>query len=214
MLEDFLNLEGFSVSVYRDGQSALKFLLHSNTDLVILDVILPKKDGLQVLQEFRLHSDIPVLMLTARGETQNRISGLESGADDYLAKPFDPRELLLRIDAILRRRGTTAPGSKPLVVGSLRMESSQRQAYSGDRDLLLTEAEFRILEMLMNSPGKAVSRESLNEYALGRPLSPYDRALDTHVSNLRAKIGRDDRGRTPIRGVRGAGYLLTPEYTR
>jgi two-component system response regulator CpxR len=209
MLNEYLTPEGFAVRAAHDGEAAIEALRNSPADLVILDVMLPGLSGLDVLREFRASSQTPVLMLTARGDEVDRIVGLELGADDYLAKPFNPRELVARIRAILRRAGPAVrePGSRLEVADFVLDPATYRAAYRG-QNLTLTGAEFRVLQLLLTNAGTVVTREALTEQALGRALTPYDRAIDTHVSNLRRKIGRDDGGDTPIRNVRGAGYLL------
>lgn len=182
-------------------------------DIVILDVMLPGIDGFNVLRSIRAKSDVPVVMLTAKGEDSDRIAGFEGGADDYLAKPFNPRELLLRVQAIMRRAASPEMASgDTLSVGPLQLHVNRLEASVGGKVISLTGAEERVLEELMRSPGKVQTREALTEKALGRPRVAYDRAVDTHISHLRKKIGRDELNRHVIRCIRGTGYLLIPDW--
>lgn len=209
MLEELLAGEGFAVTSVHTGPAALALLEREPVDLAILDVMLPGMSGFEVLRTLRRRSAVPVLMLTARGEAVDRIVGLEVGADDYLAKPFHPRELIARIRAILRRPATSGmgPAERLLRAGALVLDLGRGRATVGERAVTLTGAEVRVLEELMRSAGQIVSRRQLCERALGRPLEAFDRSIDTHVANLRRKLGEDAPG---IRGVRGAGYALDP----
>ena len=213
MLSELLQTEGFACSVAGDGREALGLARALDPDLVILDVMMPGEDGITTLRSLRQDSDVPVLMLTAMGEDDDRILGLEAGADDYLAKPFVARELVLRIHAILKRTARVHPGSstdtRPLIAGPLTVEPAKDRARLGDTMLELTGAELRILEALVAQPGAVATREELTQFALGRKLTPYDRALDTHVSHLRRKLRAGATGqRCEIRSVRGTGYKL------
>lgn len=213
LLEELFSSKGFRVDLAYDGEEGAAKAGQGAYDLIILDVMLPKKDGLDVLREIRRGSDIPVLMLTAKGDDTDRIKGLEHGADDYLAKPFNPRELLLRVGAILRRgSGSESTASDTLAVGPLELRIKRLEVKVGSRLITLTGTEERVLEELMRNPGKVQSRESLTERALGRPRVAYDRAIDTHISHLRKKLGRDHLERPVIRCVRGMGYLLVPDW--
>ena len=206
MLREYLEPEGFGAESAENGQSALERLARGGIDLVVLDVMLPGLSGFEVLRRLRATSRVPVLMLTARGEEIDRVVGLEMGADDYLAKPFSPRELVARIRAVLRRMAD-APAGGLLAFGTLTLDVRAHRAQVEGEDLELTSAELRILEMLMQADTRTVGREELMQQALGRRLLPTDRSLDTHVSNLRRKLARfTDRIR--IQGVRGAGYAL------
>ena len=199
-------------SAFSGNEGAAK-AINGTYDLIILDVMLPDKDGFEVLREIRKTSEVPVVMLTARGKDSDRIAGFEGGADDYLAKPFNPRELLLRIRAILRRGAKVElMDADTLNVGPLQLKIKQLEARIGDRLITLTGTEERVLEELMRKPGKVQTRESLTQRALGRPRVAYDRAVDTHVSHLRKKIGRDQLKRPVIRCIRGTGYLLVPDW--
>lgn len=209
MLEELLAGEGFAVTSVHAGPAALALLEREPVDLAILDVMLPGMSGFDVLRTLRRRSAVPVLMLTARGEAVDRIVGLEVGADDYLAKPFHPRELIARIRAILRRPAASAggPAERLLTVGALVLDLARGRATVGERPVVLTGAEARVLEELMRSAGMVVSRQQLCERALGRPLEAFDRSVDTHVANLRRKLGE---GAPEVRGVRGAGYAMDP----
>lgn len=207
MLAELLQLDGFSVGQCHSGEAGLRYLAEHDVDMVILDVMMPGIDGFETLARIRRSSQVPVLMLTARGEESDRIAGLEQGADDYLAKPFNPRELLLRIRAILKRGQATTDATAELELGALTLDPQSLRAKLDGQPLALTGAEVRILEGLLRNHGQVASRASLTRFALGRKLSPYDRALDTHISNLRQKLGGDSSSLV-IRNVRGSGYLL------
>jgi DNA-binding response OmpR family regulator len=209
MLVEYLGPEGFVTSTAATGPAGLEELARSPVDLVILDVMLPQLSGFEVLRRIRAVSRVPVIMLTARGEEVDRVVGLELGADDYLPKPFSPRELVARIRAVLRRvPGEGAAAGSLIVWGPLRLDLRAHRAQAGERDLELTSAELRILELLVRADTRTVTRDELMEQALGRRLLPTDRSLDTHVSNLRRKIARCT-DRVNVQSVRGAGYALT-----
>lgn len=210
MLAELLQTEGYECAVASNGSDALVKVREEKPDLVILDVMMPGDDGITTLRKLRETSDVAVLMLTAMGEDDDRVLGLEAGADDYLAKPFVARELVLRIQAILRRLTQTKPigAGSTIQAGPLTIEPSKERAQLNGANLPLTGAELRILESLALTPGEIVSREDLTQIALGRELSPYDRALDTHVSHLRNKLGKAGSPPIAIRSVRGAGYRL------
>jgi len=210
MLSEYLGHEGFVVTVEHDGTEAVQKISAQSADLVILDVMLPGRSGLDVLRAVRARDERPpVLMLTARGDDVDRIVGLELGADDYLAKPFNPRELVARMRAVLRRGAERSGAGEPLALGPLRLDSGRHRVTVNGNQVPLTGAEFRVLECLMRSAGRVLSREQLTEQALGRKLELYDRSVDTHVSNLRRKLGLSPPIDPEIRGIRGAGYLLT-----
>ena len=208
MLCEYLGPEGFEPESVGTGTAALERLESASADLVVLDVMLPELSGFEVLRRLRARSRVPVLMLTARGEEVDRVIGLESGADDYLAKPFSPRELIARIRAILRRTGEGVGSGSALHLGPLRLDLRARRASALGQDLELTGAELRILELLVRADTRTVTREELMSLALGRRLLPTDRSLDTHVSNLRRKLARAT-DRASIRSERGSGYALT-----
>lgn len=215
MLAEFLRHEGFEVASAPDDAAGLQHLAHHPLDLVILDVMLPGRLGFDVLRDIRLAKPrLPVVMLTARGEAIDRILGLELGADDYLPKPFDPRELAARIRAVLRRAAIAAEAasetSTPVSIskGRLTLDVKRRRVSIGSETLELTAAEFRVLQLLAEADGEPVERRVLTERALGRPLTLYDRSIDTHVSNLRRKLERTGDCGIEIRSVRGTGYEL------
>jgi two-component system response regulator CpxR len=214
MLVEYLAPEGIELTGVASGIQGLRNAQRENYDLIILDVMLPGLSGFDLLKQLRESgSKTPVLMLTARGDDVDRIVGLDLGADDYLPKPFNPRELLARVKAILRR--TTEPDGEETVeitVGKLRVNLRRREAWLGEQSLKLTNAEFVILVTLMRAPGDVVSREALTRTALGRQLLPDDRSLDTHISNLRRKLGSDGDADSDvvIRSIRGSGYVLVP----
>ncbi|QAR33668.1 response regulator transcription factor [Geovibrio thiophilus] len=206
LLETYLGEEGFGVESVHEGKSGLAKAQDGGFSLIILDVMLPGMDGFAILRELRKTNDTPVFMLTARGEETDRISGIENGADDYLPKPFNPRELIVRIKAILRRTGRQTAGVT-IEAGTLRINTLRLSAYAGGQEITLTSAEFQILEMLMRSAGKTVSRDDISKCVFERELNSFDRSIDVHISNIRKKIGDPDI----IKSIRGAGYILTAE---
>jgi two-component system response regulator CpxR len=216
MLAEYLAPEGIELTTVASGIQGLRDAQRENYDLIVLDVMLPGLSGFDVLKQLRESgSRTPVLMLTARGDDVDRIVGLDLGADDYLPKPFNPRELLARIKAILRRTAETgAEEPVELAVGSLKVNLRRREAWLDEQPLKLTNAEFVILVTLMREPGQVVSREALTRTALGRQLLPDDRSLDTHISNLRRKLGSDNGSELLIRSIRGSGYVLVPPEDR
>jgi len=209
MLAEYLAPEGFTALTAGTGKEGLEQLARAAVDLVVLDVMLPELSGFEVLRRIRAGSRVPVIMLTARGEEVDRVVGLEMGADDYLAKPFSPRELVARIRAVLRRMPGEGQGVHgPILWGPLRLDLRARRAEIGESDLELTSAELRILELLVRADARTVSRDELMTQALGRRLLPTDRSLDTHVSNLRRKLQKHT-DRVTLQSVRGSGYALT-----
>ena len=212
MLSEYLSAEHFDVTSVHDGGDALAGLQKSAFEIVILDVMLPGISGFDVLRKLGASYATPVLMLTARGDDVDRIVGLELGADDYLSKPFNPRELVARIRAILRRasiRSARDTSPDELSVGPISLNPGTHQIRVAGATVALTGAEFRVLELLMRAAGQVISREAMTEQALGRRLVPYDRSIDTHISNLRRKLDLE-AGRNPeIKNVRGSGYTLT-----
>jgi DNA-binding response OmpR family regulator len=214
MQGEYLSNEGFAVQMYHDGESGLEEALSGDYDLILLDVMMPKLNGIEVLRRLRIHSNVPVLMLTAKGDDIDRIIGLELGADDYVSKPCTPRELVARVRAILRRADPDKQDSgqlQPLKVGSLAISAASRSATWHDELLDLTSTEFNLLEMLCRRAGRTISKEDLSLHTLGRPLARYDRSIDVHVSNLRQKLGTLKDGRSPIQTIRGIGYQLVVE---
>jgi DNA-binding response OmpR family regulator len=208
LLAERLSTEDFSIEAIHNGQHGLERALSHNYALVILDLMLPGMKGLDVLRHLRERSTVPVLILTARGEDVDRILGLEIGADDYLPKPFNPRELIARIHAILRRTTYTKNSSVPLVVDDIRLDSTAREAWINDAHLDLTGVEFSLLETLLHHAGHVVTREHLTETVLGRRLGPFDRVIDVHISNVRRKLTQAADAGERIKAVRGSGYLL------
>ena len=211
LLGEYLGGEGLSVTLAHDGRTGVDRALADAPDLVVLDVMMPGMDGVSVLRELRARSDVPVLMLTAKGDDVDRIVGLELGADDYVPKPCTPRELLARIRAILRRhrgRDTGRDRDEPISGGPFQLWPSQRRATVDGKALVLTGAEFGILERLLCSPGQVVGKAELSEKGLGRPLARYDRSVDVHISSIRQKIPSRADGSSWIQTVRGQGYLL------
>ena len=210
MLKEYLSKEQFDVDLAHDGDAALAAIASRKPDIMLLDVAMPSRGGFEVLRALRGESDLPVLMLTARDEYGDRVHGLELGADDYLTKPFNARELVARIHAILRRTqgGTQQETPEVLRVGLLTLETGLRRAKIGEELVALTDAEFRILELLVRNAGQVVTRNEITRRALGRKLVGLDRSVDTHVSNVRRKLGPRIEETTPILGVRGAGYML------
>jgi len=211
MLTEYLSAEHFDVKSVHDGGDALHELQANEFEILILDVMLPSVGGFDVLRKLGASYTTPILMLTARGDDVDRIVGLELGADDYLGKPFNPRELVARIRAILRRANNRSKGSVPdeLSVGPITLNTGTHRVHVGGNAVPLTGAEFRVLELLMRSAGQVISRDAMTEQALGRKLAPYDRSIDTHISNLRRKLDLP-AGKTPeIKNVRGSGYTLT-----
>jgi len=211
LVSEYLGPEGFQVEAVHDGRMGLDRALNGNYLLVVLDVMLPGMNGFDVLRNMRDKSRIPVLLLTARGEDVDRIVGLEIGADDYLPKPFNPRELVARIRAVLRR---TAPGSsgdgvpEAVKVGDVELDPATRTVRQNGKPLDLTSVEFNLLEVLLREAGRVVTRERLVDSVLSRKFSPFDRSIDMHVSKLRKKLGDGDAGDDHIKTVRGVGYIF------
>lgn len=199
--------EGFEIEAVYEGTRGLERALSREHSLVVLDLMLPGMGGLDVLRRVREQSPIPVLILTARGEDVDRILGLEIGADDYLPKPFNPRELIARIRAILRRTVRVTTGTHPLIVGDMRLDPAAREARMNGRLISLTSVEYALLEMLLQHAGRIVTREELTEAVLGRKLGPFDRVIDVHVSNIRKKLAAS-HGVERIKAIRGSGYLF------
>jgi DNA-binding response OmpR family regulator len=213
LLVEYLQPEGFRVDVLHSGSQAAEKALSQEYALIILDVMLPGVRGFDVLQKIRATSRVPVIMLTARGEDVDRILGLEIGADDYLPKPFNPRELEARIQAVLRRteapvnaESTPSP-EEPVRLADLELRPASRLALRQERELDLTTVEFDLLRVFLSSPGVVLERERLAREVLGRDLAPFDRSIDVHVSNLRRKLGRSPEGGERIKAIRSVGYL-------
>jgi DNA-binding response OmpR family regulator len=207
ILTEYFSADGFVVESAHDGIRGLERARSGDHALVILDLLLPGLRGLEVLQQLRSDSTVPVLILTARGEDVDRVVGLELGADDYLPKPFNSRELMARVRAILRRTRPSRDAHR-LEVGDVTVDPSTRQAWRDGRTLSLTMAEFVLLETFLRHAGQVLSRDRLAEQVLGRRLSSFDRSIDVHVSNLRKKLGEAAGAREQIRAVRGEGYVF------
>ena len=212
LVSEYLTVEGFEVETVHDGESGLAKALAGEHDLAILDVMLPKKNGFDVLRDLRERSKMPVLMLTARGEDMERIVGLEIGADDYLPKPFNPRELVARLRAILRRTEEVVEENvfpERFEIEDLEVSISGRFAKLSGKKVNLTAVEFDLLVALLEQAGKVVKKEDLSVKVLERELSPFDRSLDMHVSNLRKKLGKHQGGDDRIKTIRSVGYIYT-----
>ncbi|HBS41752.1 MAG TPA: DNA-binding response regulator [Oceanospirillales bacterium] len=212
LLGEYLSMEGYELTPVHNGEDGLQQALTGKYDLILLDVMLPRKNGFEVLRNLRAQSSIPVIMLTARGESVDRVLGLEHGADDYIAKPYDPHELIARVKALFRRIDMAAdaePQSGPeLKVGDLLLNPSTRTVTLAGEELPLTGAEFGVLQCLMEHVGQLVDKDSLSIASLGRPLMAYDRSIDMHVSNLRKKLGKRPDDSDWIKTVRSRGYML------
>ena len=207
LVSEYLTEEGFEINAVNDGATGLERALSNLYDLIILDVMLPKKNGFDVLRELRQKSKIPVLMLTARGDDTERIVGLEIGADDYLPKPFNPRELVARLRAILRRVNNSEDAgqlNERIELDDIEVSIAARSAKRGGTELTLTGVEFDLLVALLKNAGNIVKKEDLSLQVLDRKLSPFDRSLDMHISNLRKKLENDR-----IRTIRSVGYIYT-----
>jgi DNA-binding response OmpR family regulator len=216
LLTDYLTPEGLQVEAVHDGERGADRALSGDHALVVLDVMLPGISGFDVLRRIRAGSKVPVLMLTARGDDVDRIVGLEMGADDYLPKPFNPRELVARLRAIQRRvepsleRETgTAKAAARVVVGDVQLDPGARVVLQRGRPIDLTSVEFALLEVMLRAAGRVVTREDLTKEVLGRRLTPYDRSIDVHISSLRRKLGHQVGDMERITTVRGKGYIYT-----
>ena len=207
MMKEFFAEAGHRLDCAHNGRDGLDCAFNGTYDLAILDVMLPVFDGFTLLQQLRRRKDLPVIMLTARVQQHDRITGLNAGADDYLPKPFDPDELLARIRAVLRRTDTTNwKTTEMVIIGDIQLNPATRKAWVAGSPVELTPLEFDLLEMLMRSAGRVVSREEITMALFEREATPYDRFLDVHVSHLRTKL---EHGRKLIRAVRGVGYVFT-----
>lgn len=212
LVRDYLDREGFAVTCAYNGIQGTTAALTGQHDIVVLDVMMPGWDGFQVLERIRAVSPIPVLMLTARGDDDDRIAGLEHGADDYVSKPCSPRELTARLRAILKRVGMNSPpesdDGQPIVLGTFSIWPAQRRATDRDTPLELTSTEFSVLEILARNAGNVVSKEALSRQALGRPMSRFDRSIDVHIHSIRNKLLPLEDGRSRIQTVIRKGYQL------
>jgi two-component system, OmpR family, response regulator CpxR len=215
MLAEYLQSEGLQVETVHNGEHGLQRALSGEHSLILLDIMLPKINGIEVLRRLRTESNARVLLLTARGEEVDRIIGLEVGADDYVPKPFSARELLARIRAILRRP-ETAPAansrvSSRVVLGDVEMDKGTRSVRRAGSDVELTALEFNLLELLLRMAGQVVTRERVATAILGRQFSPFDRSIDVHVSKLRRKLGPQASGQERIKSIRSVGYIYTAQ---
>ena len=207
LLSEFLNREGFTVDAEHEGNRGLARASAPGIDLVVLDVMLPGLDGFEILKRLRAVSKVPVMMLTARGEDVDRIVGLELGADDYLPKPFNPRELVARIRAVLRRYEPRPPAqSSRIEVSGILLDPGTREVLAGGAAVDLTTFEFDILELLMRNAGRVLSRDALMENFYNRKATPFDRSIDMHISHLRKKL---ENGDSLIKTIRGVGYQFS-----
>jgi len=206
VLKLYLERDGFQVAEAFDGTAALDVFHRHQPDLVILDLNLPGVDGLEVCRRLRKESAVPIIMLTARDEEADKLIGLELGADDYITKPFSPREVVARVRAVLRRAAPSQPAQGPLRSGDLTVDTVRHEARRGDRLLDLTPTEFRLLEVLMRSPGRAFTRLQLLDLVQGEAFEGYERTIDAHIKNLRQKIEPDPQHPTHVLTVYGVGY--------
>ncbi len=209
LLREYLEGEGFEVEAVFNGMDGAARALSGEHDAVILDVMLPRMNGIDVLREIRRSSQIPILMLTAKGDQVDRVVGLELGADDYVAKPHYPRELVARLRAVLRRNSTASkPLTDPLVIGGLEVQVAARRASWQGEQVELTASEFNLLVVLMRTGDDVATKDALSQQGLGRARQSYDRSVDVHVSNLRIKLEACSAGSLAIETVRGVGYRL------
>lgn len=210
LVKEYFDGEGYEVTHVWNGQEALDYMEQDRPDIVILDVMMPVLDGFETLKQIRNKSAIPVIMLTAKGDDIDRILGLEMGADDYLSKPFNPRELLARIKAILRRSSQEREDDpmSDLHLSDVLLRRRDRTVYLHNDPIELTTSEYSLLECMMMVPGQVMTKQELSEKALGRKLTMYDRSLDMHISNLRKKVGSFENGEPRIKTVRGVGYIF------
>ena len=215
LLRDYLGRNGYQVSAAGDGKEMWSALEHHRIDLVVLDIMLPGEDGLSLCRQLRASSVMPVIMLTALGEDTERIIGLEMGADDYLAKPFNPRELLARIRGVLRRAGGDTGGSEAVRFADWTLDRNARHLISHDGVIVsLSTGEYRLLEAFVEHPNRVLSRDQLMDILQGRDWGPFDRSIDVQVSRLRRRLKDDARESALIKTVRGEGYLFTAKVTR
>lgn len=208
LLAEFLTLENFNIDIASDGEEGLQKALNGNYDLLLLDVMMPRMNGFEMLKLLRQKSDVPVLMLTAKGDEIDKVLGLEMGADDYLAKPFSERELLARIRAILRRtQYKNTESSSKLTHLDIELFPAQQQAICQDFTIELTGTELLLLEKFLAHPGELFSKAELSEEVLGKKLQPFDRSIDMHLSNIRRKLPTRLDGQTRVKNFRGRGYM-------
>ncbi len=214
LLKEYLEGNGFQVLTLADGNNAIEHIVSELPDIVILDIMLPGKDGLEVLKEIRQKNSVPVIMLTAKGEDADRIVGLELGADDYLPKPFNPRELLARLKAVMRRtfqeRDTEAEPEpdNTVTAGGIVLNRAKQSVILEDEEIELSSTEYKILEVLMTNPNIILNRDQIMNYARGREFMAFDRSIDVHISKLRSKLERNPRSPKRIKTIWGSGYMF------
>jgi two-component system, OmpR family, response regulator CpxR len=216
LIAEYLKPEGFEVQAVHNGKHGVEQALTGEFALIVLDVMLPGLRGFDALRRIRARSATPVIMLTARGDDVDRILGLESGADDYVPKPFNPRELAARIQAVLRRATATGAGAESaggvnerIALGDVELDRGTRSMRRGNREVELTSVEFDLLAIFLKGPGRVIPRDELVKNVLGRELAPFDRSIDVHVSNLRRKLGPTPDGAERIKSIRSVGYVYT-----
>ncbi len=208
LLAEYLGGRGYEVLTAENGETCLEVIATRSVDLIVLDVMMPGKDGFEVVRELRKNKSTPVIMLTARGDETDRIVGLEIGADDYLPKPFNPRELLARIQAVLRRMEGPSEPNLPLSAGPITVDPDRRLALFRGQPVDLTTTEFEILRTLVANAGRVIPREKLMELARGEDFAAFERSVDVHVSHIRRKLGDDSKNPVYVKTVRGVGYTV------
>lgn len=208
LLQSYLAQEGYRVVTAYNGKDALTIADREKPDLIILDIMMPEMNGYEFMRTHRLGNDTPIIMLTARVEDEDKVIGLELGADDYVTKPFKPRELMARVRNILRRTGRSEPKGKRLKVGKISLDHDTREVFAGDHAVDLTPSEFDLLAALMSSPGRVYSRLDLLDVIQGVRYEGYERTIDTHIKNLRGKLEEDARKPQYVETVYGVGYRL------
>jgi DNA-binding response OmpR family regulator len=214
LLRTYLAQRGMQLEIASDGEAALRMLSTRPFDVVVLDVMLPGADGFEVCKRIRARSQIPIVMLTARGEDSDRILGLELGADDYLPKPFNPRELVARLQAVLRRatpRGADGRGGEVISAGEVRVDVPGRRVWVEGAEIVVTAYEFELLRLLVTNAGRVLSRDELLDRLKGEEYDSFDRSIDVHISKLRQKVERDPQAPRRIKTVRGVGYVFAVE---
>jgi DNA-binding response OmpR family regulator len=211
LVESYLTQEGYRVVIAYDGKEALTVAGREKPDLIVLDVMMPEMDGYEFMRKHRAEANTPIILLTARVDDEDKIIGLEVGADDYITKPFRPRELVARVRAVLRRAGETEPAAKVMKVADILLDRDSRTVKVADQFMDLTPSEFDILTALMSAPGRVYSRLDLLDIIQGVRYEGYERTIDTHVKNLRAKIEDDPRDPKYIETVYGVGYRFARE---
>jgi two-component system phosphate regulon response regulator OmpR len=214
LLKEYLEGNSYQVNTLSDGNNAIEIINSESPDIVILDIMLPGRDGLEVLKEIRQKNSVPVIMLTAKGEDADRIVGLELGADDYLPKPFNPRELLARLKAVMRRTfqekevEAEADSEHLIEAGGIVLNRAKQTVVLEDEEIELSSTEYKILEVLMANPNVILNRDQIMNYARGRDFMAFDRSIDVHISKLRSKLERNPRSPRRIKTIWGSGYMF------